>query len=43
MRSTVLVVSTSRGDQEKTTPRITTAGQENLIDGWLTGRYTEDN
>lgn len=43
VRSTVLVVSTSRGDQEKTTPRITTAGQENLIDGWLTGRYTEDN
>lgn len=42
VRSTVLVVSTSRGDQEKTTPRITTAGQENLIDGWLTGRYTED-
>lgn len=28
---------------EKTTPRITTAGQENLIDGWLTGRYTEDD
>lgn len=43
VRSTVLVVSTSRGDQEKTTPRITTAGQENLIDGWLTGRYTEDS
>lgn len=43
VRSTVLVVSTSRGDQEKTTPRITTAGQEDLIDGWLTGRYTEDN
>ena len=42
VRSTVLVVSTSHGDQEKTTPRITTAGQENLIDGWLTGRYTED-
>jgi len=42
VRSTVLVVSTSRGDQEKTTPRITTAGQEDLIDGWLTGRYTED-
>lgn len=43
VRSTVLVVSTSRGDQEKTTPRITTAGQEDLIDGWLTGRYEEDN
>lgn len=43
VRSTVLVVSTSRGDQEKTTPCITTAGQEDLIDGWLTGRYTEDN
>ena len=43
VRSTVLVVSTSRGDQEKTTPRITTAGQEDLIDGWLTGRYTEDS
>lgn len=43
VRSTVLVVSTSRGDQEKTTPRITAAGQENLIDGWLTGRYEEDN
>ena len=43
MRSTVLVISTSRGDQEKTTPRITTAGQENLTDGWLTGRYSEDN
>lgn len=42
VRSTVLVVSTSRGDQEKTTPSITTAGQGNLIDGWLTGRYTED-
>jgi anti-repressor protein len=43
VRSTVLVVSTSRGDQEKTTPRITAAGQENLVDGWLTGRYEEDN
>lgn len=43
VRSTVLVVSTSRGDQEKTTPHITAAGQENLVDGWLTGRYEEDN
>lgn len=43
VRSTVQVVSTSRGDQEKTTPRITAAGQENLVDGWLTGRYEEDN
>lgn len=43
VRSTVLVVSTSRGDQEKTTPRITAAGQEDLIDGWLTGRYEEDD
>lgn len=22
---------------------LTAAGQENLIDGWLTGRYEEDN
>lgn len=43
VRSTVLVVSTSRGDQEKTTPHITTAGQEDLVDGWLTGRYEEDD
>jgi len=42
VRSTVLVISTSHGDQEKTTPSITTVGQEDLIDGWLTGRYTED-
>ena len=42
VRSTVLVVSTSHGDREKTTPRITAAGQEDLIDGWLTGRYTND-
>lgn len=42
VRSTVLVVSTSHGDREKTTPRITATGQEDLIDGWLTGRYTND-
>lgn len=42
VRSTVLVVSTSHGDREKTTPRITATGQEDLIDGWLTGRYTDD-
>ena len=42
VRSTVLVVSTSHGDRERTTPRITATGQEDLIDGWLTGRYTND-
>lgn len=42
VRSTVTLISTPNGDKEKTTPHITTAGQEDLIDGWLTGRYTED-
>ena len=43
VRATVTVISTPNGDKEKTTPYITTAGQEDLIDGWLTGRYEEDN
>lgn len=43
VRATVTVISTPNGDKEKTTPHITTAGQENLIDGWLTGRYEEDD
>ena len=43
VRATVTAITTSRGDKEKTTPHITTAGQEDLIDGWLTGRYEEDN
>lgn len=43
IRATVTVISTPNGDKEKTTPHITAAGQENLVDGWLTGRYTEDD
>lgn len=43
VRSTVTVISTPNGDKEKTTPHITTAGQEDLVDGWLTGRYEEDD
>lgn len=39
IRSSVLVISTGHGDREKVTPRITAAGQEVLIDGFLTGRY----
>lgn len=42
VRSTVTLISTPNGDKEKTTPHLTTAGQEDLIDGWLTGRYAED-
>lgn len=42
VRTVVTLFSTPNGDKEKTTPHITTAGQEDLIDGWLTGRYTED-
>ena len=42
VRSAVTVISTGRGCLEKTTPHITALGQENLIDGWLTGRYTDD-
>ena len=43
IRATVIVISTPNGVKEKVTPHITAAGQENLVDGWLTGRYTEDN
>lgn len=43
IRATVIVISTPGGVKEKVTPHITAAGQENLIDGWLTGRYEEDN
>lgn len=43
IRSTVIVISTPNGVKEKVTPHITAAGQEDLIDGWLTGRYEEDN
>lgn len=43
VRSTVTVIPTPNGDKEKTTPHITAAGQEDLVDGWLTGRYEEDN
>ena len=43
VRATVTVISTPNGDKEKTTPHITAAGQEDLVDGWLTGRYEEDN
>lgn len=43
VRTTVTVISTPNGDKEKTTPYIATAGQEDLIDGWLTGCYEEDN
>lgn len=42
IRATVTVISTPSGDKEKTTPHITAAGQEDLVDGWLTGRYEED-
>lgn len=43
IRATVTVISTPNGDKEKTTPHITATGQEDLVDGWLTGRYTEDD
>lgn len=43
IRATVIVISTPNGVKEKVTPHITTAGQENLVDGWLTGRYEEDD
>lgn len=43
IRATVIVISTPNGVKEKVTPHITAAGQENLVDGWLTGRYEEDN
>lgn len=43
IRATVIVISTPNGAKEKVTPHITAAGQENLVDGWLTGRYEEDN
>lgn len=43
IRSTVIVISTPNGVKEKVTPHITAAGQEDLVDGWLTGRYEEDD
>lgn len=43
IRATVTLISTPGGVKEKVTPHITSAGQENLVDGWLTGRYEEDN
>lgn len=43
IRATVIVISTPNGVKEKVTPHITAAGQEDLVDGWLTGRYEEDN
>ena len=43
IRATVIVISTPNDVKEKVTPHITAAGQENLVDGWLTGRYTEDD
>lgn len=43
IRATVIVISTPNGVKEKVTPHITATGQEDLIDGWLTGRYGEDN
>lgn len=43
IRATVIVISTPNGVKEKVTPHVTAAGQENLVDGWLTGRYEEDN
>lgn len=43
VRSTVTVISTPNGDKEKTTPHITATGQADLVDGWLTGRYEEDD
>ena len=43
VRATVTVISTPNGVKEKVTPHITATGQENLVDGWLTGRYEEDN
>lgn len=43
IRATVIVISTPNGVKEKVTPNITAAGQEDLVDGWLTGRYEEDN
>lgn len=42
VRSSPLVISTSHGDKEKTTPKITAAGQEVLVDGFLTGRFTTE-
>ena len=43
VRSNVTVVNTRDGALERTTPRITATGQADLVDGWLTGRYTEDD
>ena len=43
IRATVIVISTPNGVKEKVTPHITATGQEDLVDGWLTGRYTEDD
>ena len=43
IRATVIAISTPNGSKEKVTPHITAAGQEDLVDGWLTGRYEEDD
>lgn len=40
VRASVVLVATNHGDQEKTTPKITTTGQQALIEGFLTGKYS---
>lgn len=40
LRASVTLIATNHGSEEKTTPKITAAGQADLIDGFLTGRYT---
>lgn len=40
LRASVTLITTNHGSEEKTTPKITAAGQADLIDGFLTGRYT---
>lgn len=39
VRQSVTLIATNHGDEERTTPRITTRGQQDLIDGFTSGRY----
>ncbi|WP_136314350.1 BRO family protein [Actinomyces procaprae] len=43
VRATATLVTTGHGDIEKTTPKITGPGQQVLIDGFTTGRFTLDD
>lgn len=40
IRQKVTLISTNHGDRETVTPKITATGQQILIDGFLTGRFT---